>query len=227
MKHLTKIFVILLLAFSLTSCDWIKKLVEPEEKTEPNVIKGDTNIPINEVGNKFSTTVKIGTQVYPLNEEIKIIKNDAGVITVGIKADPGTSTKVQDFLKKLPINVTDVSGKINTEIKLKSSTEGIQNFTLDGKLHTIAKYDAKLGDTYTQTTSDGKTLTRKVVQRSSVDDFPYGNMNIKVVTVEQNSTISGIRKYIYKANHKFGLVHIEIILEDGTSISSYIFSQNN
>lgn len=227
MKKIFKVLVIPLLAFSLMSCDWLKTLVEPEQKTDPNEIKGETKIPLNEVGNKFTTSVKLGTQDYPLNEEIKITKSEGGVITVSIKADPGTSTKVQDLLKKLPVNVTDASGKINTEIKMKSTSEGIQNFTLDGKLHTIAKYDAKVGDTYIQTTSDGKTLTRKVTHRSSVDDFPYGYMNIKVVTVEQNSTIPGIRKYIYKANHKFGLVYIEIILEDGTSISSYIFSQNS
>lgn len=75
--------------------------------------------------------------------------------------------------------------------------------------------------------SDGKTITRTVTARSDVDDFPYGFYYIKTITIEQDSRIPGIQKFVYRANHKFGIVYLEIYLEDGSKVSSYIFAPNS
>jgi hypothetical protein len=74
--------------------------------------------------------------------------------------------------------------------------------------------------------SDGKTITREVIARSDEDDFPYGFYEIKTITVEQDSRIEGIKKFVFRANHKFGIVYVEVYMEDGTKISSYVYPQN-
>jgi len=227
MKNIIKILFIVVISISLQSCDWLKSLVEDDKPKDPNEIKGETNIPINQVGNKFTSSVKVGTQYVNLNEEIKITKNESGLLTISIKADPTGSSKIQEYVNKIPATITDASGKINTTFQVKSTSEGIQDFfNKDGKQHTLVKYDANVGDKYQITKSDGKTITRTVTQKSSTDDFPYGFMNIKVVTVEQDSRIPGVKKIVYKANHKFGLVHVEVFLEDGSTASSYVYTQN-
>ena len=85
-------------------------------------------------------------------------------------------------------------------------------------------YDCKVGDEYNFTTADGKKVSRKVVAKSTEDDFPYGFYYIKTIDVEQNSNIPGVKKIEYKLNHKFGLVYIAMVMEDGTTISSNIYS---
>jgi len=45
-------------------------------------------------------------------------------------------------------------------------------------------------------------------------------MFIKTLTVEQNAPVPGVDKYIIKANHRFGIVYFEIVMEDGSTLSS-------
>jgi hypothetical protein len=100
------------------------------------------------------------------------------------------------------------------------------NMNADGKLHTLVKYDANVGDQYKLTTSNGKTITRTVTEKTNQDDFPYGFYNIKTIKVEQDSRVPGIRGFVYRLNHRFGLVFVEIIMEDGSTAKLYLYSQN-
>jgi hypothetical protein len=81
------------------------------------------------------------------------------------------------------------------------------------------KYDAKVGDQWSYTTKGGKNITRKVTAVSTTDDFFWSGMLIKAITVEQNLPYPGFTKAVYRANHKFGMVAVEVFLEDGTSMS--------
>jgi hypothetical protein len=90
----------------------------------------------------------------------------------------------------------------------------------------MVRYDDKVGDTYKITKADGKVITRTVTQKSTTDDFSYGLMMIKTITVEQDSRIPGISKIIYKFNHKFGIVYIEAVAQDGTKAGIKIFAKN-
>lgn len=213
-------------AFSLTSCDKIEELLEGDKKDDPNTISGTTTVPLNEVGNVVDVgTVTIGNNYYDFKETIKVIKNDNGLTTFEVKGTIPNSPEIQSFINKIPVNIKDANGNINTTFNMKITSEGIQDFfNKDGKQHTIVKYDANVGDTYKITKSDGKTITRTVTQKSTTDDYPYGFMNIKVITVEQDSRIPGVKKIVYKANHKFGLVNVQLVLEDGSTVSSNLYT---
>ncbi len=225
MKGLSGCLLIILFAALFSSCN---KVNSPDENKDPNVIGGDTNIPLVQVGNTASTgSVYIGNNYYDINSSFEIIKNENGFVTIKTSADLSKIPALQAFNNLIPSEMKDTSGKINTEIKLKITSEGIQDlFNKDKKLHTIVKYDCNVGDQYKLTKSDGVTITRTVTSKSTTDDTPYGFMYIKAITVEQDSRVPGIKKFIYKVNHKFGLVYFAIVAEDGSTASTYIYPAN-
>lgn len=195
-----------------------------DENSDPNVLGGDTNTQIGQVNNTFALSLKVGNTPVDIGENIKVISNNNGLATLKIKANVNQSPKLKQLLDKIPVSIYDAQGNIDVTTQFKITTEGIQDyFNKDGKVHTLVKYNAKVGDKYILKKSDGTTITRTVTARSDVDDFPYGFYEIKTITVEQDSRIPGIKKFIYRANHKFGIVHVIAELEDGSQISSYIF----
>jgi hypothetical protein len=46
------------------------------------------------------------------------------------------------------------------------------------------------------------------------------------MTLEQDSRIPGIKKFVYRANHKFGVVYLEMVADDGSTMSTYLYSKN-
>ncbi len=222
MKRFAGYLFILFLTMLLSSCD---KVNSSDQNKDPNVIGGETNIALAEVGNTASTgNVYIGNQSYDINSSFEVIKNDNGIATIKVSADLSGVPGLGAFNNFIPAEMKDADGKINTEVKLKITSEGIQDFfNKDKKLHTIVKYDGSVGDQYKLAKSDGKTITRTVTAKSTDDDTPYGLMYIKAFTVEQDSRVPGIKKFIFKVNHKFGLVYFSIVAEDGTSASTYIY----
>ncbi|MFA5805232.1 MAG: hypothetical protein WC879_11355 [Melioribacteraceae bacterium] len=225
MKKLFWFLPMLILLAVLLSCDKINSILN--DNKDPNSIAGDTNLPLNQVGNTVTTSVKVGNNSYNIGESIKIIKSENGVATYKVTAD---LTKAPDLLKindRIPSAYKDASGKIIAEVKYKITSEGIQDyFNIDGKAHTIVKYDGNVGDIYQMAKSDGKTITRTVTAKSTNDDFPYMGMYIKTMTTEQDSRIPGVRKFVYRTNHKFGLVYVEAQLEDGSKASTYLYPSN-
>lgn len=216
-----KIAGLILLGFLFFACD-------KEDSNDPNSLGGDVNTEISNVGDEFFLSVQVGNDYVDLNDTIKVVSNNNGLITFKIKANVSQSNKIKQLLDKIPGNVYDAQGNIDAEVQFKITTAGIQDFfNKDQKPHTLVKYDAKVGDQYKLTKSDGKTITRTVTARSDVDDFPYGFYYIKTITLEQDSRIPGIQKFVYRANHKFGIVYVEIYLEDGSKVSSYIFAPNS
>jgi hypothetical protein len=61
---------------------------------------------------------------------------------------------------------------------------------------------------------------------SSTDDYFWNWMYIKTVTVEQDSRIPGVARIVYNANHKFGLVGVDIYMEDGSVVKVPIYPYN-
>jgi hypothetical protein len=178
---------------------------------------------MNTVGNTFSSMVTVGGTYYPVDENVVVTNNNGGVITLQVTATlPSTP-----LTNLIPAGFFDQAGHINTEIKFKNTSEGIVDyFNADGKPFLLVNYNASVGDKYTCTKSDGSTITRKVTAKSTTDDYPWGLMYIKTVTVEQDSRIPGVSKIIYNANHKFGLVGIELVMEDGTSTKIALYPAN-
>lgn len=216
-----KTVALILFGFFFFGCD-------KEESNDPNNLGGDVKTEISNVGDEFDLSVQVGDQYVNLNDQIKVISNNNGLVTMNIKANVSQAPKIKQLLDKIPGNVYDAQGNVDVNVQLKVTTEGIQDFfNKDQKPHTLVKYNAKVGDQYKMTKSDGKTITRTVTARSDVDDFPYGFYYIKTITLEQDSRIPGIQKFVYRANHKFGIVYLEIYLEDGSKVSSYIFAPNS
>jgi hypothetical protein len=203
--------LLLFVMFFLTSCEWIESITKSDSSSS---ISGTTDIPLNTVGNNFSPTVQIGGVSYPANCSATITKVEDGVASITIKSNlPTTGAALL-----IPAKYKDTSGKLDCTMKVKMTDKGILDYTnKDHDPFVLVKYDAKVGDKYTLEKSDGTTITREVIRKSTTDDYLWGIMLIKTIDVEQDSRIPGVRKIEYFTNHKFGLVGIRFYMEDGTN----------
>ncbi len=219
MKKLFSVLIVLSIPFFFITCD------TTESNDDPNSIGGEPDLTLGQVGNTFETgALRIGSNSYDIDGVFEVISNNNGVVDIKVDADLSQVPALAAFNDFIPATMKDVNGKIKCNVQFKATTEGMQdNLNVDGKLHTLVKYNAKVGDQYQLKTSNGKTITRQVTERTDQDDFPYGFMLIKTIKVEQDSRIPGISKLIYRLNHKFGLVYVEIILEDGSSAYIYLY----
>ena len=215
-----KLLIVLLSVILFISCN------KDESEYVSNTLGGTTELPMNDVGNIFYTTIQIDGINYNTNGHVEVVKNDNGIITLHINATLPT------YLSNIfPTRIKDDKGNLDTEIKLKNTSEGIIDYTnMDDKPFLVVKYDAKVGDKYLLKKSDGKSLNRSVTKHSTKDDFEWKGGQyyyLKTVTVEQGDFgVPGIDKVVFNANHKFGLVGFEIVMEDGTSIKIFLNSQN-
>jgi hypothetical protein len=162
-----------------------------------------------------------------VNSSMTITQNDDGVVKIAVVADLMNFPELKKFNDLIPSVYKDSQGRLNTELKYKITSEGIQDYAnLDSEPFTMVKYDCKVGDTYKLTKTDGKTITRTVTEKSTEDDYSWGWLMIKTITVEQDSRIPGISKIVYRFNHKFGLVSAEVVAEDGSKVSSQFYPAN-
>ncbi len=190
-----------------------------------NELGGDTDVVLGAVGNNMTASgLTIGGHTYAL-PAIVFTSNDEGVVSANIAFNPSAITEMVDLVSLIPSSAKDSSGNIDTEVKFKITSEGVQDyFNLDQEAHTLVKYDATVGDKYELKKSDGTTITRTVTAVSTDDDFYYTPMGlyIKTITVEQDSRIPGVNKIVYRANHRFGIVYIDVVMEDGTDAATFI-----
>lgn len=190
-----------------------------KDSDNSTTLGGDGNLAANAVGYTYSTSSNIPGVTANL---IKVLSNNNGDVTVQVKAtlpNPGNT-----LTNLIPANLKDASGNLDMTFKFKNTTEGILDYTnLDGKPFVVVKYDANVGEKYTLTKSNGVTITRTVTSKSTTDDYPYGFFNIKVMKVDQDSRIPGISRIRYIANHKFGLVGVELLMEDGGTYTINVF----
>lgn len=205
-----RILLSLSLLTLLFSCDLLTK-----QEVSSTSVGGDTNLDNNKVGYSVNPSVVIGTSNFTSNSSIVVTNNDNGVVTMTIKSSlPGNISNM------IPASYKDATGKLNTTMKYKNTSEGILDYTnKDGKPFVIINYSSNVGDKYVLTKSDGTIITRTVTAKSATDDYPVmgGFMYIKTMTVEQDSRIPGISKIIYIANHKYGLVAVKVVTSDGTT----------
>jgi hypothetical protein len=205
--------------------------------TGPGTIGGTTNLPITEVGNTIATgAVTVAGTSYSVGGGLTVTGSDAGDVTLRLTADLNTAPALLAKVNTWAPALASVggwgsgfltNGVIGTDVQLRVTSEGIQDhLNADKKLNTLVRYDAKVGDTYRVTLADGSSITRTVTGVATQDDFQYGMMLIKTITVEQPSKIPGVTKFVYRANHRFGLVWVQAQLEDGTTLSYYLFPQN-
>lgn len=213
-----KAFLFAVISIALFSCDQLGL------NESSSSIGGSSDLPMNEVGNTFNSVTLINGQSYSTNSQIEVIKSADGVTTVHVNA------KIPDdlpFSSLVTSQMKDANGNLDVELKYKNTTEGVLDYNnLNQQPFVIGRYDAKVGDKYILEKSDGKTITRTVTAHSTDDDFAWVGgqwMYLKTVTVEQDSRIPGVSKLVYNINHKYGLVGIEVVMEDG-SCAEFFFN---
>lgn len=217
-------FLLIALIF-MSSCS--KLGLGPFSSKGSTTLGGSTDIPINTVGNTFST---LGTNIdgswVDLNSEIEIIKSENGVNTVKVYADLSSDPKLSGIDKIIPDELKDAEGRVSFEGKVKITSDGWLDYSnVDEEPVIAVKYNGKVGDKYSVTTTSGSKVEREITYRSTDDDFDYGFFLIKVIKVEQETAIPGIKKYVGYFNHKFGLVGLEIIAEDGSMLKTEISAE--
>jgi hypothetical protein len=201
-----KTCLFLAVALVLTSCK------KDNTSIDSSTIGGSTNIPINTVGNTFSNSVSSGISAY--QGTITITKVTDGVSTIQFKAAIPSNIPI---LQGIKAKYKDASGNLLCEGKFKMTDAGILDYNnKDHKPFVLVKYDGNVGDKYILEKSDGTTIVREVVRKSTTDDYYWNGLLIKTIDVEQTSNIAGVKKITYFSNHKFGLVAVRVEMEDGS-----------
>lgn len=208
----TNLTILALLMVFFVSCEVVESVISP------NKLGGEQST-IGAVDNTFS--------VYNVNElgglsaKVTALENGVSSVTVSMSI---TDPKVVTMAKAIP-DLTWNGNKVSVTRKYKITTEGIQSIHDEGNLMMV-KYDAKVGDSYSLKIN-GNTVKRTVTERSTDNDYPYAFFMIKVIKVEETGRgIPGVSRLEYFLNHKFGLVGINVVFEDGSSRKIGIISAN-
>lgn len=143
----------------------------------------------------------------------------------GVSSFSGTATITNETIKNILSNsslVTVDGNNVAIEgVKVKFTSEGIESFGPLAK-GIISKFDAKVGDTYPCGT--GK---RTVTSVSTDDDFFWGGMLIKAISVEETPNAFGVKKIVYFSNHKWGLVAVEFTFDDNSVARFPVYSSTS
>lgn len=123
-----------------------------------------------------------------------------------------TNATIKNVLTNIPGMVINGNNVSTSGVKFKLTTEGIESIApLDPGV--IVNYNSNVGDSYPCGTNSKRTVTSK----STTDDFYWSGTNIKVMKVEETPNKLGVKKIIFWANHKFGLVAIEFTFDDNST----------
>lgn len=212
-----KLFVITAMALAIFSC----------KKDDLGKLGGDTNLDLTQVGRESSVYVETDGGELP-EMTMSVVSNDNGNVTYKVIVDFTGNPDSATIVPLIPANLKDAQNRANFEVKLRITSEGIQDYINDAnKPFTLVKYDAKVGDSYSFTTTDGVKITRTVTENSGSDDWPFGLYYIKTIKVEQTTfnPIMGalVSKITYRANHKFGLVYMEATMKNGNTMKISIY----
>lgn len=212
-----KIFSLALVAALLTSLNSCKK----DDPEGPNDLGGETNIELTQVGNVSSAYMKFGNMDLP-SGEMTVTSNDNGIVTYHMFVDLTGSPDSAMLAGVIPDEYKDADGNVSTEFTFKITSEGVQDIFKRDRPWTIVKYDDGVGTTYPFTTDNGTELVRTITEKTGQDDWPMGFMYIKTTKVEQMlpPTDKTAEKITFRANHKFGLVYIELQLKNGGGTAS-------
>jgi hypothetical protein len=188
-------------------------------KKEDTGTVGGSQSAIGALNNTFSVNGVPGVQ----NFSAKITALENGISTLTWSA---SITNTSSLAVLSALSGTEVNGaSFSRTSKYKITSEGIESVYPDGNLICV-KYDAKVGDTWTQS-GKSRSVSRTVSSVSSSDDFYWNNLQIKTIKVDETGKgLPGVTKIQSIYNHKFGIVGIVVYLEDGTNIPINIYSKN-
>ncbi len=228
LKKAIALSLFLIVLFSVNSC---------KKNNDPNVLGGETNIPLTQKDSVTSIyfTVYGGTSLP--GATVKVVSNDNGMVTYGATVDLNAypDSVVNSLATMVPqliayYNPKDVtwsispSGVLSVQFTLKITSEGMQNYFIDGQPWTV-KYADPVGTNYTVTRDNGDVLTATVTEKTGADDWPYGFMMIKTSKVEFTAPAGDpvLSKASFRVNHKFGLVYLKAEGKDGRILEIDLF----
>lgn len=182
---------------------------------DPVIIDGEQS-EYGEVGNEIDWTVG---QFGISDAQMIVTELEDGVSTFECSAST-TEDYYVELLEMMPTNrfpgsFTISGNTVEANVKGRITSNGMQAVFEDGTSFTLVKYDAEVGDKYTATVG-GTTLENEVIEKSTEDDFFWGGILIKVITVRYYSHSPGILYVDQSYNHKWGLVGLAIYFEDGS-----------
>jgi len=209
MKKLSVFLLSVTLVVLCTSCT----------KDDPNVLSGDQSV----MGD-------VGVTVESSSAEIAGVSNCFATVTAlkdGVSSYSGSATVKSEILRNLVANIPGITidgDKVTaTNMEFKLTKEGFECKSGPGA-GVMVKYGSSVGDTY-KIGSTGEVRT--VVSKTGVDEYPYGFYLIKVIKVEEHPKYlksAGVTKITYIANHKYGLVGVEVTFDDQTTAEFPIYT---
>lgn len=231
MKRIGTLTLVALLAMALSSCGLLESEDEGPNSMggDPNLEMTQQGA-VWDAWVDLSDALPEG---YEFVDDVKVLKNENGTVTMDVNISfEGKVLNVLDTLagtSALPLQaklaILDVmlerygvtldttsqpgTVKLHAQPKFKVTSEGIQEFVSGGgdlsKPFTIVKYGMNVGDTWSFTDSEGTTTTRKVVHKSTTDDYDLYFWRFKVLKVESTRANDPVlEKTTFIANHKYG-----------------------
>jgi len=198
-------FSVLAISIAFSACK--------KEKTDT---LGGTQSPMGEVGETISSSFGSVAGVSSIQAEVVSLEN-------GVSSFSGTAvitnSTIKSILQNHPQTTVNGDNVTITDVEFRITSEGIES--INGlEPGVIVKYDSNVGDSYD--INGGKTRT--VTAKSTDNDYFWGGMNIKVIQVEENTNKFGVKKTVYYANHRFGLVGIEFTFDDTSTAKFPVYS---
>lgn len=181
---------------------------------------GGGNPTIEHISGTQSPYGNLGSLIYVSSATVPGVTNVSGSVvanTSGVSTVVITGTVTDPDLKTMITNIGGftISGDVVTAptLKIKATDQGFESIEgFDPGI--LVKFDSQVGDTYSTSWGNTRTVTHK----STTDDYPWGGMNIKVLKVEEPKNSDGVSKIIYYANHNWGMVGIEFVLQTGVTL---------
>ncbi len=173
----------------------------------------------------------IGVTVSSSSSEIAGVSDFNAVVTGltdGVSAYSASATVTNDLFKNMLSNFPGVSvnGDVVTiaDMRIQQTTGGIKCLT-GPSAGILVNYESSVGDTYPFGSTGN---VRTVVSKSTTDDYAYGFYMIKTIQVAMNPPSalksSGISKFTFVANHKFGLVGVKVDFDDKSQVTFPVYS---
>lgn len=219
-KKVAILSLLLLTIVSINSCT---------KSSDPNVLTGDTNILMTKVNSQTTTYLTINGVNQPGSGTLTVLSNNNGMVTYGTTVDLTTYsdsalTTVATLLPQAisyynPKNIVwsiSPQGILTAQFTVKITSEGMQNYFVDGQPWTV-KYADGVGTKYTVKRTNGTMLTSTVNEKTGNDEWSYGMLLIKTSLLEYDAPADDpvISKVFYRVNHKFGLVYLKVMGKNG------------
>lgn len=216
-KNLGKFLLVIMSFVLIDSCG-------SDSVLGPNEIGGETNLELTKVGNVSTANMTFAGKALPAGT-MTVKSSDGGIVNYVLQFSLKGSKDSFLLANLMPSEYKDSKGNVSIDMKLKITSEGVQDYFRHTRPWTIAKYSDGVGAEYEYTTDNGTKITRKIIEKTGLDDFPMGNLLVKTSKVEQVFPASdkSVSKAVYRVNHKFGLIYVDMLLKTGQWVNISIF----